>query len=261
MHNRSNLIQVQPIYSQREEWKELAERYDLKFEVLELSGPLVLNRDERPVEIFDQYLKSGLVTSLHGCFIDVNPGSGDDLFRKLSFQRMQESCELAVYLGAKNVVFHSACASFLRGAYLKSWAVRSAECFKELASAYDLNIFVENSMDVDPDPILELLHMIDNPRVNVCLDIGHVQYSRCSQEQWFEALGDRIGYLHLSDNDGLFDDHLAIGQGCINWKKADSLWRALGRDVPVTIETNTIENVEQSLEYLMKNELFGIVNM
>ena len=261
MNKRSSLIQVQPHYSELEEWKALAGRYDLTFEVLELSGPLVLNKDERPVEIIDQYLNSGLVTSLHGCFIDVNPGSGDDLFRKLSFQRMQESCELAVYLGARNVVFHSACAAFIRGAYLESWADKSAECFEKLASVYDLNFYVENSMDVDPVPIRELMDRIDNPNVEVCLDIGHVEYSRTSLEKWFELLEDRIGYLHLSDNQGLFDDHFAIGQGCVDWKEADRLWRSLRRDTPVTIETNSIENVEQSITYLKQHGLFQFDQM
>lgn len=261
MHKRSYFLQVQPHYSEKEEWRDLAERFDLTYEVLELSGPLVLNRDERPDEIIERYRNSGRVTSLHGCFIDVNPGSGDILFRRLSCQRMRESCELAKYLGAKNVVFHSGCETFLRGAYLRSWADKTAEFLDQLASEYDFDFFVENSMDVDPVPIVELMRRIDNPRVGVCLDIGHVEYSRVSLEEWFEALEGRIGYLHLSDNQGLFDDHLPVGQGCIEWKKADRLWRTLGQGIPVTIEANTIEDVELSLKYLKQHGLFQIDNM
>jgi len=258
MHNGSSLLQVQPHYSNKEEWRDLARRFDLKYEVLELSGPLVLNIDERPIKMIERYRQSGLVTSLHGCFIDVNPGSGDILFRRLSCQRMRESCLLAKLLGAKNVVFHSACASFLRGGYMQSWADKTAEFLMELASEFDFDFFVENSMDVDPVPIVELMRRIDNPRVGVCLDIGHTQYSRTPLEGWIDALGDRIGYIHLSDNDGLFDDHLPMGRGCIDWEKADRLYRALGRDMPITIETNTIEDVKRSLEYLGQRGLFGI---
>ncbi len=258
MHNGSSLIQVQPHYSDKEEWRDLARRFDLKYEVLELSGPLVLNIDERPIKMIERYRHSGLVTSLHGCFIDVNPGSGDILFRRLSCRRMRESCLLAKVLGAKNVVFHSACAAFLRGGYMQSWADKTAEFLMELASEFDFDFFVENSMDVDPVPIVELMRRIDNPRIGVCLDIGHTEYSRTSMEEWFEMLEGRIGYIHLSDNEGLFDDHLPVGQGCIDWEKADRLYRTLGCNVPITIEANTVKDVEQSLIYLKEHGLFGI---
>ena len=59
-------------------------------------------------------------TSVHGAFIDVNPASGDRRLRDLSRLRMFKSCTLAVWLGAGNVVFHSSCCTFLRGAYLDS---------------------------------------------------------------------------------------------------------------------------------------------
>ncbi|MBR6738215.1 MAG: hypothetical protein IKL99_00935, partial [Oscillospiraceae bacterium] len=65
-----------------------------------------------------------------------------------------------------------------------------------------------------------------------------------------------ITELHLSDNMGLFDEHLPLGKGSVDWKKVDGLWRALGRDVLLTLEVGGYDGVETSLAYLKENGLF-----
>ena len=250
-------LQIQPSYASREIWKSVAQDEKLDFEVLELSAPPAINDSRRMREYTDWYRAAGLVRSLHGVFIDVNPASGDAEFRALSRQKYRQSCELALSLHAENIIFHSTCETFLRHDYLNFWAGQSAEFFEELADTYDLNIFVENSQDVDSGPIRELMRRIKNPRVGVCLDFGHVNYSHEPPEKWFDALGDRIGYLHLSDNTGTVDDHLPLGTGTVDWKKADRLWRELKKPVCATLEVGGPEGVKQSLEYLRMNGLFG----
>lgn len=250
-------LQIQPSFLSREIWESIAQDEGLDFEVLELSAPPVLNDSRRMHEYADWYRAGGLVRSLHGVFIDVNPASGDAEFRALSRGKYRRSCELALSLGAENIVFHSTCETFLRHDYLDFWAGQSAEFFEELAETYDLNIFVENSQDIDPDPMKELMRRVISPRVGVCLDFGHVNYSHTSPEKWFDALGDRIGYLHLSDNLGRIDDHLPLGSGTVDWKKADRLWRELQKSVPATLEVGGPEGVRKSLEYLRTNGLFG----
>jgi sugar phosphate isomerase/epimerase len=77
-------------------------------------------------------------------------------------------------------------------------------------------------------------------------------------EQWFEILGDRIGYLHLSDNGGLYDDHLPLGDGTVDWAAADALWKGLGRDTYLTFEVGPPEGVRRSIAYLKERGLFGM---
>ena len=64
--------------------------------------------------------------------------------------------------------------------------------------------------------------------------------------------------MHLSDNMGRFDDHLPIGFGSIDWENVNSLWKSLGRHMPVTLEVGGIAGVEESLRFLRKNGCFGI---
>ena len=255
--DKQNSFQVQPFFAEREAWAALAGRENLQFEILELSGPSVLGKSRRPENCYIEWLQeNSLVRSLHGCYIDVNPASGDILFQELSRLRIKESCDIALQLNADNVVIHSSCATFLRGGYLDHWAAVSAEYFEGLAEEYPLNIFIENSMDIDTTPLMELMKHIKNPRIGVCLDIGHANYSRDPLEKWFSDLGDYIGYIHLSDNMGFFDDHLPLGKGKVDWDKTDRFCRGLGKNLIYTLETGSLEDTERSIRFLKDRGYF-----
>ena len=75
-------------------------------------------------------------------------------------------------------------------------------------------------------------------------------------EAWFAALGEGIEEIHLSDNNGRYDDHLPLGVGTVDWEKADQLYRRLVRKIPLTFEVGGIEGVQSSLRFLKRNGLF-----
>ena len=201
-------LQIQPGFASGDIWMSLAEEEHAFFEVLELSLAPYLEETEETRTCRQWYRESGRARSVHGAFADVNPASGDERFRELSRRRCIESCALAEQIGAGNVVFHSSCATFLRGTYMDQWAGLCADFYEELADRSGLNLWIENSQDIDAHPLRELMKRIRDPRIGICLDLGHANYSRMCMEEWFEILGDRIGYLHLSDNFGYYDDHV-----------------------------------------------------
>ena len=251
-------LQVQPQFFNHEEWIALSLREELFFEPLEFFLPPA-NADAKEFDILREWYKnSGRVTSLHGAFIDVNPASSDPAFAQLSKKRCHESCSLARYLGAKQVVFHASAHSFLRGQYLDTWAGRCADFYLELAETYSLGVRVENSQDVDCTPLLRLMQRVHKGDVAVCLDIGHAHYSLEPLEKWFDVLGEYIQYMHLSDNMGRFDDHLPIGCGSIDWENVHSLWKGLGRNMPATLEVGGIAAIQESLRFLKGHGYFGI---
>jgi sugar phosphate isomerase/epimerase len=51
-----------------------------------------------------------------------------------------------------------------------------------------------------------------------------------------ERFGRRIGHLHISDNQGRIDDHLAVGQGTINFADLVRRLKKAGYDDTVTLE-------------------------
>lgn len=251
------MLQIQPRFEEREAWDALAKRENLRYEVLELSTPPALDRAGLAASCHEWYRAGKRVGSLHGAFIDVNPASRDTACRALSQRRCRESCAVAVMIGAKNVVFHSSCFPYQRGEHLDAWADACIEFYQALANQHQLNIFIENSADVDPQPLMTLMKRKKSANIGVCLDVGHANYSRVPLAQWFDALGEHIGYLHLSDNRGLYNEHLPIGEGTVDWTAADSLYRRLGKDVPVTLAVEGIDSTRRSLRYLRERGLFA----
>ena len=251
-------IQLQPQSADLEQWVMLAQREGTVFEVMDpffLSGVGNFSKFKQAAQ---QFRKTGIVASVHGAFIDVNPVSGDPGFRELSQQRCRESCEIALALGAGNLVFHSSAFPFLRGAYLENWVAGCAAFYEKLAADYPVRIYIENAQDLDPTPLRKLMEMLRSDRIGVCLDIGHVNYSRAPVDQWFDQLGGWIRYLHLSDNLGEFDDHLPLGQGCVDWELVNQLWKALGKDIPITLETGNLEATRKSIAFLRDHQYFGL---
>lgn len=251
------IIQLQPQSTDLERWGSMAREECASFEVMDPFFMPGYDDFRKVSHIAEQFRKTGMVSSLHGAFIDVNPNSGDPRLRELSRQRCRESCALAVFLGAQNVIFHSSAFPFLRGAYLQNWAAGCASFYEELASSYPVNIYIENAQDLDPTPLRMLMDNISSDRIGVCFDVGHANYSRVPIDQWFEVLADRIGYLHLSDNAGAFDDHLPLGQGSVDWQLVDRCWKQLGKDIPVTLETGTLNATKESICYLKKYDYLG----
>lgn len=248
-------VQIQPSWSSPVPWLALAKEEGCTFEVLELS--IMQNRNDTFRSAVEWYRAGGLATALHGAFIDNNPVSGDELIRQASVARCRESCGLAKQIGAGDVVFHSSCFPFLRGAYLETWADRSAAFYQALAEEFGLRLHIENSMDLDPTPLRELMARVRSPRVDVCLDLGHANLSRAPLEEWFRQLGPRIGYLHLSDNNGDFDVHCAMGEGTVDWALASRLTAALPQTPRMTMEVGGPEAIRQSLAFMRQNHYFG----
>lgn len=251
-------LQIQPQFGSRDEWQAFALEHDLYYEPLEFFLGAAIHDPECFALYKQWYAESGRVRSLHGAFIDLNPASGDPAFKQLSRQRSHESCALARDLGASHVVLHGSCFPFLRGPFLDNHVAQCADFYAEIAGEYGLTICIENALDLDPTPLRALMERSSGANVGVCLDIGHASYSRAPLEKWFDELHDHICYLHLSDNTGLFDDHLPLGDGCIDWALADRLWRQLGREMPITLEVGGLDGVKKSMAYMREHGYFGL---
>ncbi|MCR4676225.1 MAG: TIM barrel protein [Sphaerochaetaceae bacterium] len=258
------MVQIQALMHNREQWLSFAREKGLSFEVLELSTPACLSDKKLSGRVEEWYKDTGLATSVHGAFIDINPASSDEDFAVFSMRKCMNSCEQAVRMKARNIVFHSSCFSILRGPYLESWAEKSAAFFSELSRKYDLNIFIENSQDLDPGPIRTLLQMCNNPRIRACFDTGHANCSPTPLSKWFSELKDYIGYIHLSDNMGHYDDHMLLGSGTVNWKKLDACYRSLPeerrKNMIMTFECGDLTSVKNSYDFLEKNNFMGFGN-
>jgi len=68
------------------------------------------------------------------------------------------------------------------------------------------------------------------------LDTGHANIGGRRSLDFIEKFGSRIGHLHISDNLGKRDDHLAIGSGVIDFLKIIGALKQCGYDDTATLE-------------------------
>ena len=91
------------------------------------------------------------------------------------------------------------------------------------------------------------------PNLEVCLDVGHLlAFGGGDFPRWLETLAPVSGQLHLHDNDGRGDDHLALGAGQVPLAEVLGHFAARGRRPLVTLEPHQEGSLEPSLEHLAR---------
>jgi sugar phosphate isomerase/epimerase len=74
------------------------------------------------------------------------------------------------------------------------------------------------------DALLRLMDAVDNDNFGAVLDTGHQHAQKEILPLSIEKLAGRVHYLHVSDNDGQTNQHLALGRGTVDW---DGVFMAL----------------------------------
>ncbi len=199
----------------------------------------------------------GLIITLHAPFIDLSPGSPDPKVRSLARQRLDQFVRLIPLFKPKTVVCHTGY-DHKRYWHMKDiWLENSLKIWSWLAKQTRTEgavLMLENVYEQGPDDILILLENLQDQGVGFCLDTGHqAVFSSAPMEEWVKCMGPFLGQLHLHDNSGKEDEHLALGKGGIDFQ---TLFKQLIRaNIPpplVTLEPHREEDLGPSLEYLDK---------
>ena len=112
---------------------------------------------------------------------------------------------------------------------------------------------LENSWGHTPEVLAAEVDAIGLAQVGACLDVGHAHYQGSSPSHcWVEVLGPRLRHLHLHDNDGSSDQHLATGAGTIDWPPLFAALRRQGLRPTATLEVETVPDITASLAHLSK---------
>jgi sugar phosphate isomerase/epimerase len=85
-----------------------------------------------------------------------------------------------------------------------------------------------------PDEFATVIGSLD-PSVGVCFDTSHTTLGR-QWERFVELAGNRLVHLHANDHRGQFDDHLAPGDGTIDWRMIRQSLEAVGFDGWIVLE-------------------------
>jgi sugar phosphate isomerase/epimerase len=170
-------------------------------------------------EMGEKLAGHGMVVTAHGPLYDLNPGSLDPTIRSYSEDCFRRGVEVAAALGARRVVYHTCYNPLLPDGVLGGWKELAAPIWfslLETAGELGMEVCLENSYEPTAEFFKDLFSHFSNGATRVCFDPAHVHlYSRDGQAAWIVTLGHQISHLHLNDNNGGSDDHLALGQGGI----------------------------------------------
>lgn len=151
---------------------------------------------------------------LHAPFCELTPCAVDPLIGEVSRRRYEQAAKLALAHGVKRLVIHS---GFVPNVYDPRWYLHQSSRFwrEYLASKpADFELLLENVLDPDPGILTRIAAELDDPRLGLCLDIGHAAvYSGRPVCEWTEAFLPYLRHVHLHDNDGATDLHLPLGAG------------------------------------------------
>lgn len=160
---------------------------------------------------------AGLARTVHGPFVDLQPASNDRLVREAAWTRLAQMIDAVRALRPASVVCHAGFEYWRHQYDPAGWTARSAETWTWVAGeleAAGTRLMLENTYERTPGDILALFEALP-PSIGFCFDIGHQHgLSRASLADWLDALGHRLGHVHLHDNLGNgLDEHLVPGQG------------------------------------------------
>ena len=88
---------------------------------------------------------------------------------------------------------------------------------------------------------LDYLTALDHPNLYLLLDSGHLQMSGEDPAAVIAAAGEKLGYVHLDDNDGVGDLHWSLLDGVLTEGTLESLFAALEASPysgPASLELN-----------------------
>ncbi len=192
--------------------------------------------------------------TLHAPFQDLLPGARDEMILAVSRRRLRQAFRLLPVFKPATIVCHLGYDSKLYQWERQEWLERSALTWKEftaLAAAHRVTLMLENVYETDPDLFLDLITLINAPNLQVCLDVGHLQaFGGGDFDRWLHTLWPFIGQLHLHDNRGDLDAHLALGQGDVPLAAVLNFLAARDRQPLVTLEPHQEGSLAPSLHHL-----------
>lgn len=154
---------------------------------------------------------------LHGPFNELFPCAIDPLARKVAAFRYRQALELAQRYQAEKVILHG---GYNPRLYFPCWYTEQSVLFwKQFLEENPGNyqICLENVLEEEPEMLLSIVRQVNDPRLSLCLDLGHVNaYSPTPAESWIESWGNHLSHVHVHNNDGTADTHSALDCGTLN---------------------------------------------
>ena len=186
---------------------------------------------------------------LHAPFAELSPCAIDPLVRDAALRRFRQTIQAAQALGVTRIVVHG---GYIPLVYFPEWFVeQSVRFWRELLSDVPegMTLAVENVMEPEPRLLADIAAQVDDPRLGLCLDVGHANSSASKTPplEWIAPMAPWLRHVHLHNHEGGWDLHAPLGRGTV---PMEQVLDTLLETCPAA--TYTIENQDcaPSLEWL-----------
>jgi len=179
----------------------------------------------------------GMLVTLHAPIADVNLMSPHPGARAAAEAELVATLRLAADLGAESVTFHLGYRPLLGAPHDPPWeeAQRAVRRLADGARRLGIALCLEN------DPLLPGAYLADLRRLDAMLrelelpgtlDVGHAWTAHGpAMAELVASLLPRLRTVHVHDNDGKGDEHLALGKGDVD---LESIWSSM-EQIPVWV--------------------------
>jgi sugar phosphate isomerase/epimerase len=192
--------------------------------------------------------------TLHAPFQDLLPGALDDGILAASRRRLRQAFGLLPVFKPTTIVCHLGYEARFYGGDTPIWLARAAATWRELAARAAVHgtvVMLENVYETEPELLLEVLDRVGADNLRVCLDVGHLYaFGGGDLDRWLHTLAPLVGQLHLHDNHGDADKHLALGAGSIPLAKILRFFAGRGQKPLITLEPHQEGSLQPSLDFL-----------
>jgi sugar phosphate isomerase/epimerase len=203
------------------------------------------------LEVLESY---NLTVSFHAPFSDLNIASLNTSILTESLRQITENIKEAARYTVEAVCIHAGHLSplgmrFKEKAY--ATGIQSLKKLAETAEEYSVSLGVENMphfpmlLARTAEEVKAILTEVDSDTVGFTFDVGHANIT--GDVHQFLALKDAIRIVHLHDNHGDQDIHLALGEGSVPVDIVNHVAENL-----LVIEVNTYTDAVKSLDLLKK---------
>lgn len=232
---------------------EIARRYGLGIEIAEYCTAWNMDDELTSTDAAVRIKLEGIESKvLHAPFNELFPCAIDRKARALAAERYRQAIDLAKAYEATKVVVHGGYNPWI---YYPVWYTEQSIIFwKEfLQEDPGVQIVLENVQETDPQWLLDIVKGVDDPRLKLCLDIGHVNaYSNIPLNDWLENWAPYLSHFHIHNNDTSWDTHSPLTEGSIPMKDLLEKAYLLCPDATFTLE---LMEAEASVKWMADNDL------
>lgn len=247
-------------------WQELKDTY-LDFFIKERLQPEISLEglhlyDESPDTfkyVADRLHDHDLPCTFHAPFFDLAPGALDPVILEASREKLRRAFQLIPLFRPRSIVCHLQFEENKQGYKYEQWRAAALATWQELieiAAIHNTPVMLENTYEHNPAAHEDILGRLNHPQAQFCLDVGHLMsFAQSPWQEWLPRLSPWLGQLHLHDNHGKSDEHLAPGRGHFDFSGLFSFLRKNQLRPLVTLEPHSEDDLWAALDYLERTKI------